>query len=45
MTKKEAVIVIYEIINSGIIHEELEENLMNICCCIEGTVDWEEENE
>lgn len=34
MTRREAVEIIYEVINSGIISEELEEELTEICNCI-----------
>ena len=34
MTRKEAINVIYEVINSGIISEEIEDNLQKIINCI-----------
>lgn len=34
MTRKEAKETIYHVINSGIIDEELEESLIEICKCI-----------
>lgn len=34
MTRREAVEIIYEVINSGIISEKLEEELTEICNCI-----------
>lgn len=34
MTRKEARNIIYEVINSGIISEELEQDLQEICTCI-----------
>ena len=35
MTRQEAIQIIYEVINSGILYLELEEKLVKVCNCIE----------
>lgn len=44
MTRREAMDIIYQVINSGIIDSELEEGLTEVCNCIESD-DFEEDDE
>lgn len=43
MTRREAMDIIYQVINSGIIDSELEEGLTQVCNCIESD-DFEEDD-